>query len=189
MEGWRDGQLDVHGTGMQEGGYGEMDGRVSGRLDNRQMGQMDALWHGVSRRHEPPEPAVMQGLHPFVPSSGQWVCDGVVDPGDEDGDIRAPSSRTHRSAPTGDPPAPGVGRLSSNPRPELVPPSNPLLGPALLANHSRPRPATPTPRGNPALRGGAGTSPHQPGAAPSCSVLTGVDSETPSAPPIPRRGA
>lgn len=45
-----------------------MDGRVRGRLDNRQMGQMDALWHGVSRRHEPPEPAVMQGLHPFVPS-------------------------------------------------------------------------------------------------------------------------
>lgn len=44
----------------------------------------------------------------------------------------------------------------SNPRPDLVPPSNRLPGPALVANHSRPRPATPTPRGNPELRGGGG---------------------------------
>lgn len=117
------------------------------------MGQTDALWLRMSCRRESPELAVTQGLRPFVPSSERWVL--RVTPGTgQDGDGRAPSRRSHRSAPTGDPAGPGVGQLLSNPRPDLVPPSNPLPGPALLANHSRPRPATPTPRGNPQLRGG-----------------------------------
>lgn len=124
---------------------------------DRQMGQMDALWLSVSCRHEPAELAVMQEPRPFVPSSEHRVCEGDVGPGDRTGQGQQspqqplPSQCTHR-----DPPGPGVGQLLSNPRPHLVPASNPLLGPALLANHSRPHPATPTPRGNPELRGGEG---------------------------------